>query len=255
MLKAERHDAILERLRRDGRVVAAELGRELGVSGFTLRRDLDELAADGRLQRVHGGAMPRSPVPQSFTARAAEERPGKRAVAAAAAELLEPGQVVAIDGGSTALALVEAIAPTYRGTFVTHSPTVAAALGAHGHLDVLVLGGALDPEAMVCVGAAVVDGYRQLAADVCFLGLWALHAEHGISGRYHQEAEVRRAMLGCADRVVGLASRDKLGTVAPFRSGPATALTDLAVELDTPGTVLDPLRELGLRVVAAPAGR
>ncbi|HEY8583904.1 MAG TPA: DeoR/GlpR family DNA-binding transcription regulator [Capillimicrobium sp.] len=255
MLKHERHAAILERLRRDGRVMAAELQGELGVSGFTIRRDLDELAADGRLQRVHGGALPRSPVPDSFAARAREEVPGKRAVAAAALTLLEPGQVVALDGGSTALALAQAIAPQHRGTFVTHSPTVAAALGAHGGLDVLVLGGALDPEAMVCVGASVVDAYRELAADLCFLGLWALHAEQGITGRYHEEAEVRRAMLGCADRVVGLASRDKLGTVAPFRSGPATALTDLAVELDTPDTVLAPLRELGIRTVAAPAAR
>ena len=134
--------------------------------------------------------------------------------------------------------------------FVTHSPPVAAALGRRPGCEVLVIGGTLDPRAMVAIGARALDGYRAVTADLLFLGVWALDAEHGITSGYHEEAEVRRVMLERADRAVGLASRDKLGTVAPFAVAPATALTHLATEPGVPRELLAPFEDLGLRVVA-----
>jgi DeoR/GlpR family transcriptional regulator of sugar metabolism len=101
---------------------------------------------------------------------------------------------------------------------------------------------------MVAVGADTVRAYERITADVCFLGIWSLHADAGITGPYHEEAEVRRVLLERADRVVGLASRDKLGTVSAFASGPAAALTDLATEPDVPDELLAPFRDLGLAI-------
>jgi DeoR/GlpR family transcriptional regulator of sugar metabolism len=244
MLKEERHRRILDLLGAEGRVVATDLQRVLGVSGYTVRRDLDELADARRLQRVHGGALARSPVAATYEGRGAQALPGKLATARAAATLLRPGDVAIVDGGSTALALVEEI--RHPGTFVTHSPPVAAALARKG-AEVVLVGGTLDPRAMVATGAKTVEAYAEITADVLFLGVWALHAEHGISGGYFEESEVRRALLPRADRVVGLASREKLGTVAPFRVGPATALTHLAT--DAPADLTAPFEELGLTVV------
>jgi DeoR/GlpR family transcriptional regulator of sugar metabolism len=249
MLKTERQRRILDILQSEGRILAADLPARLGVSGHTARRDLEELADAGQLQRVHGGAVPRSPVAPTYAGRREQSVPGKRAVAQAAARLLEPGQVVILDGGTTALALVDEIPPGLRATFITHSPPVAAALGAHDGLDVLVVGGTLDADAMVSVGAATLDAYRRITADLCFLGVWSLHAEHGISGRYHEEAEVRRVLVERADRVVGLCSRDKLGTVSAFTSAPATALTHLATEPGVPEELLAPFRDLGIRLL------
>ena len=102
---------------------------------------------------------------------------------------------------------------------------------------------------MVAVGAETIRAYERITADVCFLGIWSLHAEAGISGRYREEAEVRRVMVERADRVVGLTTRDKLGTVSAFASAPATALTHLAVEPGTPEE-LAPFRELGIATSA-----
>jgi DeoR/GlpR family transcriptional regulator of sugar metabolism len=76
-----------------------------------------------------------------------------------------------------------------------------------------------------------------------------VHAEHGISERYPEEAEVRRVLLERADRVVGLASREKLGTAAPFGIGPATALTHIATERRVPDELLAPFVELGIEIV------
>ncbi len=245
-LKEERHRRILAILGREGRVVATDLQRELGVSGYTIRRDLDELADARHLQRVHGGALARSQVAATYEERGRQSVDGKIAVARAAATLLQPGETVIVDGGSTALQFVEAIPADYAGTFITHSPPVAAALAGR---EVVVIGGTLDARAMVCVGAQAIETYSRITADVCFLGVWALHAEAGMSGGYHEEAELRRVLVQRADRVVGLASRDKLGTTAPFGVAPATALTHLATEPDVPAELLAPFEELGLHVV------
>ena len=249
LLKDERHQRILARLGAAGRVVATELQGELGVSAYTVRRDLDELAGAGRLRRVHGGALARSPVAATYAGRSTQEVAGKREVAAAAAALLVPGQVAILDGGSTALALAEAIPDGFTGTFVTHSPPAAMALAAHAGVEVVLVGGTLERRAMVAVGAATLEAYGRIAADVLFLGVWSVHAEHGISEGYHEEAEVRRLLLGCADRVVGLASAEKLGTVAPFGIGPADALTHLVTERAVPDEVVAPFTALGIEVV------
>src|SRR4051794_39970604 len=137
MLKEERQRKILDLVARDGRVVATELQNVLSVSGYTIRRDLDELAEAGSLQRVHGGALPRSTVPRTYEARSVESVEGKIATARAAATLLEPEMVAIIDGGSTALQLVEAIPHDHTGTFITHSPPVAAALGRRAGVEVV----------------------------------------------------------------------------------------------------------------------
>ena len=95
----------------------------------------------------------------------------------------------------------------------------------------------------------MIEAYSRITADICFRGIWSLHAVAGISSGYYEEAEVRRVLLQRADRVVGLASRDKLGTTAQFGIAPATALTHLATEPEVPAALLDPFVELGIRVV------
>jgi DeoR/GlpR family transcriptional regulator of sugar metabolism len=246
VLKEERQRRILDVLAREGRVVATDLQHALGVSGYTIRRDLDELAEARHLQRVHGGALARSAVAPTYEERRTQSVHGKVAVARAAATLLRPGQTVIVDGGSTALHFVDAIPPDYQGTFVTHSPPVATALAGR---EVILIGGTLDPRAMVAVGAQAITAYERITADVCFLGVWAVHPLAGLSTGYHEEAELRRVLVQRADRVVGLAARDKLGTTAPFGIAPATALTHLATEPDVPAELVDPFAELGIHVV------
>src|SRR6478735_4243521 len=109
MLSAERKQLILEEVGQDGRVVAAELSRRFNVSEDTIRRDLRELAAEGLLHRVHGGALPlpRPPVSVSYASRAGQSPEAKAAIARAAAALVRAGQVIAIDGGTTPLEVVQ----------------------------------------------------------------------------------------------------------------------------------------------------
>jgi DeoR/GlpR family transcriptional regulator of sugar metabolism len=237
VLKQERQRRILQLVDGEGRAVATELSARLGVSGYTVRRDLDELAEAGRITRVHGGALSATPV--TYEQRQTHAVPGKIATAQAAAKLLQPGQTVILDGGSTALHLAEHI----RGcTVITHSAPVASALAGN---EVILIGGTLDPRALVATGATTIRAYQDISADVLFLGVWALDAEHGLSGGYREESEVRRTMLGRAQTVVGLADATKLGTVAPFRYAAATALTHLA----TDATETHAFEELGIEIL------
>ena len=110
-----------------------------------------------------------------------------------------------------------------------------------------MVGGTLDARAMVCVGAQTIEAYSRITADVCSSGIWSIHATAGISSGYYEEAELRRVLVNRADRVVGLASRDKLGTDGAVRDRSATALTHLATEPDVPAERLDPFAELGMK--------
>jgi DeoR/GlpR family transcriptional regulator of sugar metabolism len=237
VLKEERQRRIVELVDAEGRAVATELSERLGVSGYTVRRDLDELAATGRITRVHGGAL--SMTPASYQQRQVHALPGKIATANVAARMLKPGQTVILDGGSTALLLAEHIRDA---TVITHSPSVAGALAGN---EVILVGGTLDPRAMVATGATTIRAYADISADILFLGVWAIHAQHGLSGGYREESEVRRTMIQSARTVVGLADATKLNTVAPFRYAPATALTHLA----TDGEHTKPYEELGIEIL------
>jgi DeoR/GlpR family transcriptional regulator of sugar metabolism len=128
MLTKQRKQLILSRLKQDGQIVAATLSAELGLSEDTIRRDLRALAAEGHLQRVHGGALPASPALGDFAARTQVEPAAKQAIARAAATLVRPGQVVFLDGGTSCEQLALQLPTTLAATVVTHSPTIALAL-------------------------------------------------------------------------------------------------------------------------------
>ena len=117
MLTTQRKRLILDVLARDGQIVAKHLSRELALSEDTIRRDLRELAAEGLLQRVHGGALPASPTAVGLPARRGIALQAKAALGRRAARLIEPGQTVIFDGGTTNLEIVRHLAPeiAFRG--------------------------------------------------------------------------------------------------------------------------------------------
>src|SRR3954470_23767884 len=149
MLTAHRKQLLLDRLRRDGRVVAKDLSAELDLSEDTIRRDLRELAGEGLLQRVHGGALPASPTVANLAARRDMATDEKRRLGRKAATLVSAGQRIFIDGGTTNLELVRSLPLGTTLTVITHSPTIAAALEPHQSIEVILIGGRLYRHSMV----------------------------------------------------------------------------------------------------------
>jgi DeoR/GlpR family transcriptional regulator of sugar metabolism len=250
LLGEERREVILRRLGTDGKVRAARLSDELGVSLDTVRRDLGELAAVGALRRVHGGALPpASPGPSSFTARLPDDVDAKRAIAAAAVALVRPGDVVAVSGGTTMLELARRLPDDLEATVVAMSPDIAVALADHPGLTVDVVGGRLHPQSRTVTGPEAVDALRAVRADLCLLSACSMHPVAGLTLRHREEAAVVRAMVEGAVRIVSLTTATKLGSAGPY---PVAALERIdTLVSDAPEDELAVYRERGIDVVRA----
>ena len=247
----ERRRFLVERLRTDGRLVAAALAEELGTSEDTIRRDLRELAALGLVQRVHGGALPVSPAVDAFAVRSHQSVPAKESLAAAAVGLVRDGQTILLDVGTTNLALARALPPSLRVTVLTPSPPIAIALAQHPLAEVVQIGGRLDKANQSVVGSAAVDVVRSVRADLCLLGVCSLDADAGITVIGYEESHLKRAMMASSAETVALVTADKLGTAAPHVVGPARDLDRLITERSAPTAALDPLTDCGIAVTLA----
>lgn len=251
MLTRQRQQHILDALRRDGQVVAKALSESLGLSEDTIRRDLRELAAQGRLQRVHGGALPVAPAEADFAGRQRLAPQEKVAIGRAAAAMVQPGQVVFVDGGTTAVQLARHLPPALRATVVTHSPSVAVELVEHPGVEVVLIGGRLFKHSVVAVGAAAVEAIARIHADLYFMGVTGVHAQAGLSTADMEEAAVKRALMAAAGDTVVMASSEKLGAASPYVIAPLDAAATVLVAPEAPQAALAPLRKAGAVLVVA----
>ncbi|MEX3636261.1 DeoR/GlpR family DNA-binding transcription regulator [Paraburkholderia sp. BR14320] len=251
MLTTQRKKAILDELARNGQVLAGELSVAFGVSEDTIRRDLRELAAEGRLQRVHGGALPASAALASFEQRQDIETLAKRRIARRAVALIVPGQTVIVDGGTTSALLVQELPADLRATIVTHSPSVATALAAHPCVDVILIGGRLYKHSIVAVGAAAMEGISRIHADLYFMGVTGVHPSAGLSTGDFEEAAIKRALAARAAETVVLASASKLNAASRFVIGEITLAQTIVVEKKTSAELTKPIEAAGVSVVKA----
>jgi DeoR/GlpR family transcriptional regulator of sugar metabolism len=251
MLTAQRKKLILNRLAAEGQIVAKDLARELGTSEDTIRRDLRELADAGKLQRVHGGALPASAAMCDLHVREQVSPRDKIALGRAGAALIRPKQVVILDGGTTALQVAVHLPSDLRATIVTHSPTVAIALAKHPHIDIIMLGGKLFRHSMVNVGAALMDGASRLRADLYFMGVTGVHPKAGLTTGDAEEAAVKRALHERAAETIVLASSEKIMAASPFLVTAYDDISLLLVPQKTPDRVIRTLRVGGIKVERA----
>jgi DeoR/GlpR family transcriptional regulator of sugar metabolism len=251
MLAAQRRDLLMERLVLDGRIVAKDLAAELGISEDSIRRDLRELAAGGFCQRVYGGALPVSPAIASYAAREAVAVDSKTRVAAAAAALIHPGTTVILDGGTTALAVARALPKSLQATVITHSPTVAAALGQHAELEIFLLGGRIFKHSMVASGAAAVEAAQAVTADLFLLGVTGVHHEAGLTTGDADEAAMKRALSRRAADTYVLASAEKIGAASRFSVLPVHGVTGVITDAEPTDRAVQDLTAAGVSIVAA----
>ncbi|WP_210528556.1 DeoR/GlpR family DNA-binding transcription regulator [Rubellimicrobium arenae] len=245
MLTRERKALLLDRLAVEGRLVAAALAIELQVSEDTIRRDLRELAAEGRLTRVHGGALPASPTHRPLAERSAMQTEAKVRLGRRGAELIRPGQIVILDGGTTHMALVQALPRNLHATIVTHSPTIAAALEPFERVDVILIGGTLLRLSMVALGAATAEAFGRISADLLFLGVTGVHPEAGLTTGHPEEAELKSRLIRSAAETIVLATPDKIGATSPFQIAPLASVTALVTLGERPSWLPSGLAHLG----------
>jgi DeoR/GlpR family transcriptional regulator of sugar metabolism len=251
MLSRQRKTYLLDLLRKTGQIVAKSVSEELGLSEDTIRRDLRELASEGRLQRVHGGALPASPAVGDFAARQQLAPDGKASIGRAAAGLVKAGQVVILDGGTSTAQLARHLPLDLRATVVTHSPTIAVALVEHPSIEVVLIGGRLFKHSVVAVGAAAIEAIARIRADICFIGVTGIHPQAGLSTGDLEESHVKRALIASAAETYVLVSAEKLNAASPYVIVPIAAVAGIIVEPGIAAESLKPYERAGLTVIRA----
>jgi len=251
MLTTHRKQQILSLLKQRGQVVAKEVSQEMGVSEDTIRRDLRELAQEGLLQRVHGGALPASPAVADFAGRELLRHEGKIAIGVAAAAMIRPGQVVILDGGTTAREIARHLPLELHATIATHSPTIALELIRHLSIEVILIGGRLFKHSVVSVGAAAIEAIGQIHADTFFMGVTGVHPQTGLTTGDYEEAAVKRALSHAAAETIVLASSEKLNAASPYKIVGLEEVSGLITERAIDDAEIKPYQEIGISVTRA----
>ncbi len=251
MLTTQRKQELLASLKENGQIIAKDISLAMGVSEDTIRRDLRELAREGLLQRVHGGALPASPAVADFAGREHLRHDGKVAIGAAAAAMIEPGQVVILDGGTTAREVARHLSQALKATIVTHSPTIALELVNHPNVEVILLGGRLFKHSVVAVGAATIEAINQIRADVFFLGVTGVHPQTGLTTGDYEEAAIKRALSRAAAETIVLASAEKLNAASPYAVIGLDQIHGILTERGVDDDLVKPYVERGITVTRA----
>jgi len=144
--------------------------------------------------------------------------------------MIEPGQIVIIDDGTTSGELVKHIPRTLAATVATHSPTVAVALAGHPSIDVIMIGGKLYKHSIVNVGAAAIEAMSHINADIYFMGVTGVHPTAGLSTGDLEEAYVKRALVERSAETVVLASMEKLNSASAYAIGNLTLAQTIVAE-------------------------
>lgn len=256
MVIETRQQQIAAQAEATGRVTVAELALRYDVTPVTIRRDLDELQSAGILQRVRGGAVPtrsRSFEPP-FAQRAASAQAAKAAIGAAAAQMVEPGQTVILDVGTTALAVARALHAVRDLTVVTNSLPVANELGTSGSIRTFLTGGELRPGELSLTGPAAIESLRGYNVDLAFIGIAGIRPDHGLTEYNPEDAWVKKAAIFAAraGRAIVVADSSKLMTVALNNVAPLEAVEVLITDLDADPEVIERIAESGVEVIQAP---
>jgi len=250
LLNEERRREILRMLHRDGRVLVQDLARHFRISQITIRKDLDVLDGQGVIERTHGGALPVQEgalLDPSLRDKEKLHRKEKTQIARAAARLVEEGQSVLLDSGTTTTAIARSLKDMAQLTVITNAINIAAEL-AGTHIEVILTGGMLRKNSFSLVGPLAEHTLRQLSADILFLGVDGFDTRNGLFTPNLLESEVNRAMVAIARRTIAVCDSSKFGRRSLCNIMPVSAVHEVITDKRIPKSDLLALREAGVNV-------
>ncbi|MGC9671108.1 DeoR/GlpR family DNA-binding transcription regulator [Planosporangium sp. 12N6] len=246
---AQRKQAIITELRANGRVDAADIAAQLGVTQETVRKDLIGLEQQGLLRRVHGGAVPVEQLSfePAVSTRTYYSEEKTRIARAALAHLPTRGSVL-IDAGSTNARLAELFPADRELTVYTNTLSIALTLVTRPRLTVLTLGGRVRPLTLAGVDDWAARALSEINVDVAFLGTNAISVERGLTTPDPAEAAIKRLMLASARRRILLADHSKVGAVSLCKHGDLSDIDLLITDTGLSAADLKTLQATGLEV-------
>jgi DeoR/GlpR family transcriptional regulator of sugar metabolism len=245
---SERQARILVELRARGRVSAQDLAQAFDVSEDTVRRDLREMAARGECERVYGGALLRSGQTVPLKTRIGEDPDRKALLGRKVADLLVEGSVVFFDAGSTNLAIARNLPDGLRLTAITNTPAIAAELAGRTGVELIVIGGRIDPAVGAAIDATAIRQLETIRPDLCILGACGLTLDEGLAADIFEDAAFKRMAAAASRRSLSAVSSDKLGHRAAFHVHDLLAPLTLVLEADADKAAVDRLLRQGVAV-------
>jgi DeoR family transcriptional regulator, aga operon transcriptional repressor len=251
MLIHERRRHILSLIQSHGRVVVGELSRSLGISQITIRKDLAFLQAKELVQRTHGGALRLQSgalFDPSIREKQKQHSQEKHRIALAAATMVEEGQCVMLDSGTTTTAVAQALKRFSHLTVISNAVNIVIELSSTD-FELILVGGSLRKNSFSLVGPLAEDLLAEMHADILFLGVDGFDPEIGVMTPNFLESRVNRAMVKAARRVVAVCDSTKFGRRSLSRIVPPTAIHCVITDKGLPRAMEEALRAQNIDLV------
>jgi DeoR family transcriptional regulator of aga operon len=252
----QRREQIAALITAQGEARVGDLSKRFAVSEVTIRNDLAELEREGRLTRDRGGAFARTR-PQIVTSLAGLDQRGtqnldrKQAIARAAAALVEPGDTLILDAGTTAVEMAAPLAAVEDLTVVTNALNVAARLGGGSSAKLILLGGAFHAESSSTLGPLAEQALAGLCVKKLFLGAQAIDPAHGLTDSTAEIAAIKRAMIKSAAEVILIADSSKWNRTGLHKVAPLEAVHRVITDPALPADIIRDLEARGIPVTLA----
>ena len=253
LLVEERRRLIIEQVERVGRATVEELAARFSTSPVTIRTDLEALARNAAIVRSHGGALPAPSraVDTPLSIKEAHHHAQKRRIGQAAAKLVEDGETIILDSGSTTIEIARALGQRKWSelTVITNGLHIALELGAIPAVRVMMLGGLLRTSSHSLVGPGAEQSLAQLSADRLFLGVDGIDTEVGVTTSDPQEAALNALMIRMSREVIGVFDSSKFGQRNLSVIGPVASLHTVITDAGADDRHFLALREKGLHLI------
>lgn len=259
MYSAQRRQEILKLIQQTGMVSVDDLAAQFSVSPSTIRRDLNELHRLGIVQRTYGGALASTSISSEtpFNVRVVSRNEEKERIGKAAARLIQPGETIFIDGGTTTECMLSelplALADNGQNagiTVVTYGLNIVQRLVDQENITLVLIGGILHTPTLTFGGVFAKDSFEgyNMRFDKAFMAASGVSAEAGITNAGFDEIPIKRRALRSARETIMLADSSKIGVIAPGVVAPIEQLQRLITTTDAPADEIDALRRCGVTV-------
>jgi DeoR/GlpR family transcriptional regulator of sugar metabolism len=248
MLKKERQSFILRQVNIHNKVLSSDLSTEMRVSEDTIRRDLNELSDEGKILKVHGGALSKS-FHLSIPDNNVYSLDAKKIIAQKAVRLIKDGMFVLTTGGTTIIELAKALPVELSATFITGSIPAAHEYTHHPNIELIFIGDKVSKSSQITVGGEAISKIKELKADLCILGTNAIDINYGLTDNDWDIVQVKKAMIESSEKVISLSIAEKLNTSQRIKVCDLKDIDVLVTELDPTNELLLDYKKAGIEIV------
>ena len=247
MLKKERQEFILHQLNLHNKILCADISNKMGVSDDTIRRDLQELAQDDKLIKVHGGALSKS-FHTAFDRKMVYNLEDKNIIAQKTAALVQSGMYILTSGGTSILEFAKSLDTNLNATFFTCSLNAAIEFAHHPSIEVVMIGDKVSKDSMLTTGASAVQTIESIQADLCILGINSLDTQFGLSENDWEVVQIKKAMIKASKKTICIGISEKLNSQQKIKVANLDEIDILITELDPNDPILLPFKHKGLTI-------